>query len=64
MSRAELLLQDNFYFVCEETADTEFMEEVYSGLGVIVSLVERDRLETEQMTLCIYKLVITGTKTN
>ena len=64
LSRAELLLQDNFYFVCEENADTEFLEEFYSGHGVIVSVIEKDRIETEQMTLCTYKLKITGTKTN
>ena len=64
LSRAELLVQDNFYFVCEESADTEFLEEFYSGLGVIVSVIEKDRIETEQMTLLINKLEITGTKIN
>ena len=64
LSRAELLLQDNFYFVCEENADTEFLEEFYSGLEVIVSVIEKDRIETDQMTLLINKLEITGTKIN
>ena len=64
LSRAELLLQDNFYFVCEEGSDIEFLEEFYSGHGMIVSAVEIDRIETEYKTLLIYKLDITGTKIN
>ena len=64
LSRAELLLQDNFYFVCEDGTDTEFLEEFYSGHGMIVSAVEMDRIETEYKTLLIYKLEITGSKIN
>lgn len=64
LSRAELLLQDNFYFVCEDGTDTEFLEEFYSGHGMIVSAVEMDRIETEYKTLLIYKLEITGLKIN
>ena len=64
LSRAELLLQDNFYFVCEEGTDTEFLEEFYSGHGMIVSLVEADKIETEYMTLLISKLEITCSKKN
>ena len=64
LSRAELLLQDNFYFVCEDGTDTEFLEEFYSGHGMIVSVLETDRIETEYKTLLIYKLDITGTKIN
>ncbi len=64
LSRAELLLQDNFYFVCKQGTDTEFLEEFYSGHGVIISVIEKKRIETEEMTLFIYKLEITGTKTN
>lgn len=64
LSRAELLLQDNFYFLCEEGSDIEFLEEFYSGHGMIVSAVEIDRIETEYKTLLIYKLDITGTKIN
>ena len=29
-SRAELLLQDNFYYVCEEGSDTTYLEDFYS----------------------------------
>ena len=64
LSRAELLLQDNFYFVCEDGTDTEFLEEFYSGHGMIVSAVEMDRIETEYKTLLIYELEITGSKIN
>ena len=64
LSRAELLLQDNFYFVCEDGTDTEFLEEFYSGHGMIVSAVEMDRIESEYKTLLIYKLEITGSKIN
>lgn len=64
LSRAELLLQDNFYFVCEDGTDTDFLEEFYSGHGMIVSAVEMDRIETEYKTLLIYKWEITGLKIN
>ena len=56
LSRAELLLQDNFYFVCEEETDTDFLKEFYSGHGIKVSIVEVDRIEIEQTTLIINKL--------
>ena len=62
LSRAELLLQDNFYFVCEEETDIKFLEEFYSGFGVIVSAKETERIETDFMTLLIYKLDITEMK--
>lgn len=58
LSRAELLLQDNFYFVCEEETDTDFLKEFYSGHGIKVSIMEVDRIETEQMTMIINKLEI------
>ena len=61
-SRAELLLQDNFYFVCGKECDTEFLEEFYSGLGCIVSLKETDRVEAGEDMLTVYKLEITGSK--
>lgn len=64
LSRAELLLQDNFYFVCAQETDIEFLEAFYSGHGVIVSVIEKERIETEEMTLLINKLEITGTKTD
>ena len=64
LSRAELLLQDNFYFVCAQETDTEFLEAFYSGHGVIVSVIEKERIETEEMTLLINKLEVIGTKTN
>ena len=62
LSRAELLLQDNFYFVCGRECDTEFLEEFYSGLGMIVSLKETDRVEAGKDMLAVYKLEITGNK--
>ena len=60
MSRAELLLQDNFYFVCEEETDTDFLKEFYSGHGIKVSIMEVDRIETEQMTLLINQVEMNG----
>lgn len=62
LSRAELLLQDNFFFVCDRECDTEFLEEFYSGLGMIVSLKETDRVEAGEDMLAVYKLEITGNK--
>ena len=58
LSRAELLLQDHFYFVCEEETDTDFLKEFYSGQGIKVSIMEVDRIETEQMTMIVNKLEI------
>ena len=58
LSRAEQLLQDNFYFVCEEETDTDFLKEFYSGHGIKVSIMEVDRIETEQMTMIVNKLEI------
>lgn len=62
LSRAELLLQDNFYFVCEQETDTEFLEEFYSGHGMIVSLKETDRIESKERALIVYALEVTGNK--
>ncbi len=62
LSRAELLLQDNFYFVCGKECDTEFLEEFYGGLGCIVSLKETARVEAGEDMLTVYKLEITGSK--
>ena len=64
LSRAELLLQDKFYFVCEQGADTEFLKDFYSGHGMVVSAMETDRIETEYKTLVIYNVEITGNKIN
>jgi len=62
LSRAELLLQDDFFFVCDRECDTEFLEEFYSGLGMIVSLKETDCVEAGEDLLAVYKLEITGNK--
>lgn len=60
LSRAELLLQYNFYFVCDKESDTEFLEEFYGGHGWIVSLKEKERVGADEDTLIVYKLEITG----
>ena len=62
LTRAELLLQDNFYFVCGQECDTEFIEEFYSGHGMIVSLKEVDRITAGENMLAVYALEITGDK--
>lgn len=64
LTRAELLLQDNFYFVCKEETNTEFLEEFYSGQGAVVSVNATEQIETEQMKLLIYKLRILEIKTD
>lgn len=61
-SRAELLVQDNFYFVCGQECDTEFLEEFYSGHGIIVSLEETDTIGEEEELLTVYAVEITGNK--
>ena len=63
LSRAELLVQDNFYFVCGQECDTEFLEEFYSGQGMIVSLVKVDTISEGEDLLTVYAVEITGNKT-
>jgi len=38
LSRAELLLQDNFYFVIEEGRDISFLEDFYRTFGIVVTI--------------------------
>ncbi len=56
-SRAELLLQDNFYYVCEEGSDTEYLKDFYSGHGVVVELIEEERISSKDATLVVYEVL-------
>ena len=47
LSRAELLLQDNFYFVIEEGRDISFLEDFYRTFGIVVTI-EHIAAVTEQ----------------
>ena len=63
-SRAELLLQDNFFYVCKEGSDTEYLEEFYSGHGMIVELTEEERISSDVSTLIVYRIEAVGTIVN
>ena len=63
-SRAELLLQDNFYYVCEEGSDTEYLKDFYSGYGMIVELTEEERISSSVATLIVYRIEAVGTIVN
>lgn len=63
-SRAELLLQDNFYYVCEEGSDTEYLKDFYSGHGMVVELTEDKRFSTDMKTLIVYRIEAVGSIVN
>ena len=63
-SRAELLLQDNFHYVCEEGSDTEYLKDFYSGHGMIVELTEEERISSTLKTLIVYRIEAVGTIVN
>lgn len=63
-SRAELLLQDNFYYVCEEGSDTEYLKEFYSGHGMVVELTREESFTTDTKTLVVYRIEAVGTRVN
>jgi len=63
-SRAELLLQDNFYYICEEGSDTEYLKDFYSGHGMIVELTEEEKISSPLKTLIVYRIEAVGTIVN
>lgn len=63
-SRAELLLQDNFYYVCEEGSDTTYLEDFYSGHGMVVELTEEEKISSDVSTLIVYRIEAVGTIVN
>jgi len=63
-SRAELLLQDNFYYVCEQGSDLEYLKDFYSGHGMVVELTEEDRISSRVQTLIVYRIEALGTIMN
>lgn len=63
-SRAELLLQDNFYYVCEEGSDIEYLEDFYSGQGMVVELTEEERITSDENSLIVYRIEAVGTIVN
>ena len=63
-SRAELLLQDNFYYVCEEGSDINYLEDFYSGHGMVVELTEEERISSRVQTLIVYRIEAVGTIVN
>lgn len=63
-SRAELLLQDNFYYVCEEGSDIAYLKDFYSGHGMVVELTEEERISSRVQTLIVYRIEAVGTIVN
>ncbi len=63
-SRAEFLLQDNFYYVCEDGSDITYLKDFYSGHGVIVELTEEERISSRVQTLIVYRIEAVGTIVN
>jgi len=63
-SRAELLLQDNFYYVCKEGSDMEYLEDFYSGHGIVVELTEEKKISSEENSLIVYGIEAVGTIVN
>ncbi len=63
-SRAELLLQDNFYYVCDQDSDTTYLEDFYSGHGMVVELTEEERISSRVQTLIVYRIEAVGTIMN
>lgn len=61
LSRAELLLQDNFFFVCEEDADIAFLEEFYGTQGITIALQETDRIQAIDNAFLVYQIHVIGT---
>lgn len=59
-ARAELLLQDNFYFVCDKGTDTEFLKEFYRTMGIIAGIQVIDEISEGDRTLAIYKITPNG----
>ncbi len=49
LSRAELLLQDNFYFVIEEGRDISFLEDFYRTFGIVVAIESVDEIAGEDI---------------
>ena len=74
LSRAELLLQDNFYFVIEEGRDISFLEDFYRTFGIVVTIesvdeisaedISEDKLSIEDRALVVYKIIANGTVQN
>lgn len=63
-SRAELMLQDNFYYVCEQDSDLEYLKDFYSGHGMVVELTEEERISSRVKTLIVYRIEAIGSIMN
>jgi len=56
LSRAELLLLDNFYFVIEDGRDISFLRDFYRTLGMEIEVNIADTIAGEDTTLVIYEV--------
>ena len=60
LSRAELLLLDNFYFVAEEECELLFLDEFYRTLGIAIAIEPVDEVSAEDRTLVVYEVIAKG----
>jgi len=56
LSRAELLLLDNFYFVIEDGRDISFLGDFYRTLGIEIEVNMVDTIAGDDTTLVIYEV--------
>lgn len=56
LSRAELLLLDNFYFVIEDGRDISFLRDFYRTLGIEIEVDVTDTITGDETTLVIYEV--------
>ena len=56
LSRAELLVLDNFYFVVEEGRDISFLDEFYGTLGIEIEAEIEDVIEGTEKVMVIYRV--------
>ncbi len=55
-SKAELLLQDNFYYVTEKERDTDFLYTFYAGQNMAITLEQTDIVGEDENPFVIYKV--------
>lgn len=61
LSRAELLLLDNFYFVIEEGRDISFLGDFYRTLGIEIEVEVIDTVAGQGSEFAIYRIYSKGT---
>ncbi len=57
LSRAELLLQENFYFVMEEDGNVHFLEEFYGTQGITIHTRQIEEITANERTMVVYEVL-------